>query len=77
MQAEFLLQREFNNKLEYGRSATPTYRLNFHSQLEIYVIHSGEVEILINDQRKILRGGEMSVEESFDRALEELTSAKR
>lgn len=66
MQAEFLLQREFNNKLEYGRGATPTYRLNFHSQLEIYVIHSGEVEILINDQRKILRGGEISMALSYD-----------
>ena len=66
MQAEFLLQREFNNKLEYSRSATPNFRLNFHSQLEIYVIHSGEVEILINDQRKILRGGEISVALSYD-----------
>ena len=66
MQANLYLKREIKNALEPGRVHSPNIYLHFHSHLEIYVILSGEVEMIINSHRKVLRGGEISVALSYD-----------
>ena len=66
MQANFLLKRELVKDLDYGHDPSPNFIVHFHSHIEIYLIRSGEVEVLINDQRRILRAGEMSVAFSYD-----------
>ena len=66
MQAFLNLQREILNTLSCGRVHSPVYPLHFHSQVEIYLIQSGEVEIIVNDQTKVLKAGEISVALSFD-----------
>lgn len=66
MQAEFNLKREQNNRLicEIGRH--PRCNLHFHSQIEIYLVVSGEVEVWVNNSRRVLTAGEMSVALSYD-----------
>ena len=66
MEANFLLKRELVKELAYGRDGFPNFPVHFHSHIEIYLIRSGAVEVLINDQRKVLRGGEISVALSYD-----------
>ena len=66
MQADFLLKRELVKELEYGRDRCPNFIVHFHSHIEIYLIRSGAVEILVNDQRKVLHSGEISVAFSYD-----------
>lgn len=66
MRAEFLLQRELNDSLSCGRVISSNFRPHFHSHIEIYLVISGEIEVFINDQRRILREGEMSVAFSYD-----------
>lgn len=66
MHANLNLKREIKNELEYRRVVSPGVYLHFHSHIEIYIILSGEVDVLINGQRKLLRGGEISVAMSYD-----------
>lgn len=66
MKAEFLLQREKIRKLEVTEISNQTYRLHFHSHIEICLVTDGELEVWINDQRKILKKGEISVAWSYD-----------
>lgn len=66
MKAEFNLHREQANRLfcrTIENSKTPYH---FHSQIEIYLVHAGELEVWINDRREILKAGEISVALSFD-----------
>lgn len=66
MKPNLLLQRELKNQIEHGRtnfSATPVH---FHSHIELYVVHEGEIEILVNDRRQILKAGELSIAFSYD-----------
>ena len=66
MQAEFLLSREQNGRLEAGEVSNRNYRLHFHSHIEICVVTEGEIEVWINDQRRVLGAGEISVAWSYD-----------
>ena len=66
MQANFNLKREIKNELVCGKTRGGSTPFNFHSQIEIYLVTSGEVEIIINDKKKILREGELSVALSYD-----------
>ncbi|MBE6602122.1 MAG: helix-turn-helix domain-containing protein [Ruminococcaceae bacterium] len=66
MQSRFLLTRELNNQVECCRLHSPLFYPHFHSNLEIYLILSGEIEVLVNDQKKILGVGEFSVALSYD-----------
>ncbi len=66
MQANFNLYRETKNELECNRVHSPSYYFHFHSHIEIYVILSGEVEVIINGHRRLLHGGEISVALSYD-----------
>ena len=66
METSFLLQRELKNELEHQTVISPYFYVHFHSHIEIYVVHSGEMEVLINNQRKILKDGELCVTFSYD-----------
>ena len=66
MQADFNLKREIKNALVFGRSKGANTPFNFHSQIEVYLVTEGEVEIIINDKKKVLRPGELSVALSYD-----------
>ena len=66
MQASFYLQRELQNNVVCGRIRDPYFIPHFHSHIELYLILSGEVEVLVNDQKRLLRAGELSVAFSYD-----------
>ena len=66
MQANLLLQREMNNTVECGRVRSPHSAFHFHSHIEFYIVNSGKIEIMINDQKKVLSAGEISVAFSYD-----------
>jgi AraC-like DNA-binding protein len=66
MKAEFLLQREKKRELDVVEVANQEYRLHFHSHIEICLVTDGEMEVWINDQRKLLGKGDISVAWSYD-----------
>ncbi len=66
MQSRFNVQRELLNEVACGRVHSPSVYPHFHSHIEIYLVLSGEVEILINDKKKLLGAGEMAVSLSYD-----------
>ena len=66
MKASFLLQRELKKQVEIARLKSPQFYPHFHSHIEMYLVLSGEVEVLINDQKKLLGAGEFSVALSYD-----------
>lgn len=66
MNADFGLKREMHNKLFYKDVKNDSGVLHFHSQIELYFITDGEMEVFVNGQRKILKKGEMSVALSFN-----------
>ena len=65
MQAEFGIKREHNNVLYYSSPKNDSGVFHFHSQIELYFVDEGEMEVLIDDRRSVLRAGEMSVALSF------------
>ena len=66
MQASFLLQRELKKQIECNRSHSAHFYPHFHSHIEICLVLSGEIEVLINDRKKLLGAGEFSVSFSYD-----------
>ena len=66
MQANFLLKRELNKNLVCAVVRSPNFIHHFHSHIELYLIKSGEIEIMINDNKKVLGAGEISVALSYD-----------
>lgn len=66
MQATFGLAREKNNSLFYSEYKNDKCSCHFHSQIELYFIDDGEMEIIVNDNRTLLKAGEMSVALSYD-----------
>ena len=70
MQAEFGIAREQQHALyhdEYkNRGSKETGKFHFHSQIELYIVTKGEVEVWINDKRTVLKEGEMSAALSYD-----------
>lgn len=66
MKAEFLLTREKKRELEVVEIANQEYRLHFHSHIEICLVTDGEMEVWINDQRRVLTKGDISVAWSYD-----------
>lgn len=65
MQAKFHLLREQANHLEYNRRQNPNTGMHFHSQIEVYLVLEGEIEIWINDRHAVLKPGEMSIAFSY------------
>ena len=66
MQGSFLLKREITTKLVVGKMETEGVGIHFHSHIEIYLVKSGEIEVIVNDKRKTLGKGELSVALSYD-----------
>ena len=68
MQGYFHIKREEKNKLAYGQTKNEgiDVGVHFHSQIEVYQICSGQVEVLINDKRRVLSEGEIAVSFSYD-----------
>ncbi|MBQ8850750.1 MAG: helix-turn-helix domain-containing protein [Clostridia bacterium] len=66
MQGYFNLSRETQNQIAYGRVHDPNVDVHFHSQIELYIILSGKIEVLINDKRRLLQKGDISVSLSYD-----------
>ena len=65
-QAVFNVNRERNNNL-FCRSYKNDWGVfSFHSQIELYFIDEGEMEVWVGDQYKLLKAGEMSVALSFE-----------
>ena len=66
MQAVFGLAREKDNKLYYKEYQNDKGIFHFHSSIELYFIDEGEMEVLVNDRKKLLTAGQMSVALSYN-----------
>lgn len=66
MEARFGIERERNNHLFYKKYLNDKGIPHFHSQIEIYFVDDGEMEVVVNGQRKVLKSGELSVALSYD-----------
>ena len=66
MRAEFGILREKNNTLFYNEYKNCHGSFHFHSQIELLFVDEGEMEVFINNYRKTLKQGEMSVALSYD-----------
>ena len=66
MQAKFNIDRERNNRLFYKEYENDKCVFQFHSQIELYFVDDGEMEFVVNNHRKTLKKGEMSVALSYD-----------
>ena len=66
MQASFHLKREITGKLVVGKMETAGVGIHFHSHIEIYLVKSGEIEVIVNDKKKVIGKGELSVALSYD-----------
>jgi len=65
-QAVFNAVREQDNHLFCKSYQNDSGVFSFHSQIELYFVDEGEMEVWINDKYKVLKGGEMSVALSYD-----------
>ncbi len=61
MQANLTVKREKTNKLELTKYEDPYCFMQFHSQIEIFAVTDGEMEMLIDGKRKTLSKGEFAV----------------
>lgn len=66
MQAKFNIDRERHNKLFYKEYTNDSCVFQFHSHLELYFVDDGEMEFFVNNHRRVLKKGEMSVALSYD-----------
>lgn len=66
MLPKFGIERERHNKLYYKSYENDNGSFHFHSQIEMYFVDDGNMEVIINNHRKILKKGEMSVALSFE-----------
>ena len=66
MQPEFGIKREKQNHLFYKEYTNDKCLFHFHSQIELYFVDGGEMEMLVNNHRKKLCAGELSVALSYD-----------
>ena len=65
MYAEFGLKRESNDDLFYKEWKNDKGVFHFHSQIELYFVNEGEMEVTVGNRHKRLSAGEMSVALSF------------
>lgn len=66
MKAIFGINRERDDKLFYKEYSNDKGVFQFHSQIELYFVDEGEMEVIINSHRRVLKKGEMSVALSYD-----------
>ena len=70
MQAEFGVAREqqyvlYHNEYK-NEGSMEAGKFHFHSQIELYMVMKGEIEVFINDKHTVLKAGEMSAALSYD-----------
>ena len=65
MQAVFGLKRESSNTLFFEKWENDSGVFHFHSQIELYFVDDGEMEITIGDSTKVLGKSQMSVALSY------------
>ncbi len=65
MQPKFNINREKTNQLTLQSYKDDFCNFQFHSQIEIYVVTEGEVEVLVDGKRRVLKEGEFSVALSY------------
>lgn len=66
MKPIFRTDREKLNFLSYEEYKDDSSIFCFHSQIELYFVDEGEMDITVNDNHRILKGGEMAVVLSYD-----------
>lgn len=66
MQLRFNVSREKQNKIAVTNYTNDHCLLQFHSQVEIYLVDEGEMEMLVNGKSKLLKAGEFSVSLSYE-----------
>jgi len=66
MQPKFGIERERQNHLFYKEYTNDKGAFHFHSQIELYFVDAGEMEVFVNQQRRMLQAGQMSVALSYD-----------
>ena len=66
MKAIFRTDREKQDFLFYKEYENDSAVFGFHSQIELYFVDEGEMDIVINSHHKRLKAGEMCVALSFD-----------
>lgn len=65
MQPLFNMKREKSNQLISYNYTNDWCTLQFHSQIEICIIHEGEMEMFVDGKQKTLKKGDISVALSF------------
>ena len=65
MHAEFGLKREANDNLFYKEWKNDKGPFHFHSQIELYFVDEGEMDVTVGNLSRRLCAGEMSVALSF------------
>lgn len=66
MKAMFGIERERHNKLFYKEYKNDKGVFHFHSQIELYFVTEGEMEIYVGNQGRTVCAGEMSVALSYE-----------
>lgn len=66
MQAVFGAKREQQNHLFFKEYTNDKGAFHFHSQIELYFVDDGEMEVIVNDRCRVLQKGQMSVALSYD-----------
>ena len=69
MQAKFGIERELDNRLRIIDYEGGNGDFHFHSQIEICIVTAGEIDALVNNNRKRLCAGELSVALGYDTHL--------
>ena len=66
MNSRFAIEREKNNKVYYKEYENDFCFPHFHSQIELYFITDGDMDIIINNHQRLLKKGELAVSLSYD-----------
>ena len=66
MRAAFNLKREMKNELVYGLTEDYQVDIHFHSHIELFFVMSGQIEVFLNDQCRVLGSKEGSIAFSYD-----------
>ena len=65
MQPRFNIDREKTNLLTFKRYKNDFCNFQFHSQIELYAVTEGEMEMLVDGKKQTLKAGEFSVALSY------------
>lgn len=66
MQPHFNIQREKNNTIFYRKYRNDKCLFQFHSQIEIYFVDEGEMEMFVSGTTRVLHENQLSVALSYD-----------